>query len=131
MDLSITISPEIDPNAAGEVILSQLNRSARWGYMTQDFDGGDWREIEGVPPLDVRTILLGCFAKCHNEYRRISWWKSDVLGLDLYLYWDGDGCIVIQHADWMLENTDCKKSNEWDWVLEDHWSRNLPADYYK
>jgi hypothetical protein len=128
--LTVQISPDIDANAAGELLLSYINDKARWGYGTSDFLRGDFVEVEGIPPLDVRTCCCGCFAETESQYSRIGWWRSESLGLDLFLHWDGDGTIVFKHAGWMLENGDCKKSYEWEWVEDGHWSLDLPAGYY-
>jgi len=128
--IAITITPDMDANAAGELILTFINDRERWGYMTHEFMRGDFREVTALPSLEVRTICCGYWANSPGEDYKVNWWHSDALGLDIYLHWDGDGTIVIQHADWTLENGDCKKSYGWGWVGDGHWSRDLPPNYY-
>lgn len=125
------ITADLSANAAGEFLLSFFNSSARWGYSTHEFQRGGFREIEGVPPLLARTLCCGCWANTPGEGDRVAWWRSDEMGLDVFLHWDGDGTIVIQSRDWVLENGDCKNSSGWEWVDEDHWSNNLHEDYYE
>jgi hypothetical protein len=130
--LTLAISPEtLDARAAGEVLLSYLNYKDRWGYSTREFLRGNFYPIEGIAPLDVRTCCCGCWANSPGEGDAIDWWRSDELGLDVFLHWDGDGTVVFKTADWILENGDCKNDHDWEWVTDRHWSRDLPPNYYE
>lgn len=119
---NISIGPEIDAAAAGELLLAYLNSEERWGYSTQDFERGNFRKVDALPSLDVRTICCGCWANTPGEGDKISWWRSEELGLDVFLHWDGDGTVVFKSAFWTLENGDCKNDGDWEWVGPDHWS---------
>jgi hypothetical protein len=120
--LFIPISPELGAAEAGELLLSYINDEERWGYSTYEFLRGNFRLIDDLPPLDVRTLCCGCWANTPGQGDQVSWWRSDELGLDVFLHWDGDGTIVFQTAAWTLENGDCKNDGDWEWVTPDHWS---------
>lgn len=130
LELTIKITPDLDANAAGEFLLNYINSKERWGYSTREFQRGDFRPVLGVPPLIVRTCCCGCYAELESQYRRIDWYRSDSLNLEIFLHWDGDGTIVIRHPNWMLENGDCKCAYDWEWVDGDHWTADLSKNYY-
>lgn len=119
---SIMITPALGAAAAGELLLSYLNDEERWGYSTREFKRGNFREVSGLAPLDVRTICCGCWANTPGEGDTVNWWRSDDLGLDVFLHWDGDGTVVFQCPAWTLENGDCKNDGDWEWVGPRHWS---------
>ncbi len=124
--LRLPITPELDAAATGEIILSYINEKERWGYSTREFVRGGFREVDELAPLDARTLCCGCWANTPGEGDTVGWWRSEELGLDVFLHWDGDGTIVFKHADWTLENGDCKNDHDWEWVLPGHWSINYP-----
>ncbi len=58
-----------------------------------------WREL-----LDGETIEYITYHHKDNPKIFVGW------------YWDGDGTLVIGDGDRIVINTDCKKSNRWEWV---------------
>lgn len=129
--MELTINAEtVDPDTLGEAYLSIFSKNERWGYYTHDFDealGAVEMPVDAESDLLYATICAGCYAK--DEIGRIGKWRINSLKVCVYLYWDGDGTIVIVHDDGeILENTDCKKSYGWEFVTPDHWAVRASAD---
>lgn len=134
MKLELDIHPtKCSPDAAGEAIMYYINPDDRWGYWTREMKCPNVIEsnVNIEEELIEATLCCGCFAK--SEYKRISKHILEDHSLAVYLYWDGDGTIVIKHLDegWMLYNGDMKKPYEWEWVEEDNWVYNLSENYYE
>ena len=130
MKLIFDIDPDkTAPDAAGEAIMRQLNGDDRWGYSTHEFHVRSEELPLDENDLLARTLCCGRFAKLEKPTK----WYLPGLGLNLFLYWDGDGTIVFQHMTegWYLYNDDCKKSYGWEWVGKDSWVYDLPPDYYE
>lgn len=116
--------------------MTLLNPSSRWGYTTSEFDNPDLFADGPVNFEDDEiplTLCLGFEAKDQQMQGFVSKFYCDTYGLEIYLYWDGDGTIVFRHKaeDWVLYNTDMKKDYEWEWVDEHSWVNKLPENYYE
>jgi len=121
------------PNLTGELVLYKLNPYQRWGYQTRDFYTSHQPiEVDLDHDLIEATICCGSSAKTENN--RISKYKVwiDTQQLLVYLYWDGDGVIVIKNEEegWVIYNTDMKCDSYWKSLDKDDWVYNLPENYY-
>lgn len=43
-------------------------------------------------------------------------YHSQKLNITVGWYWDSDGTLIFKHKDKYILNTDCKKSNHWEFV---------------
>ena len=140
MKLSLDINSDtLYADTAGEALMQYFvdNKSTdRWGYTTRDFG----KHIKYVTEANVyidselleATFCCG-FYDAHYEYMNIAKYILADEKLAIYLYWEGDGTILIKHLteDWMLVNYDVKKAYGWKWADEEEWVKDLPGNYYE
>lgn len=118
---------DLDADFFGELLLYLFNPSERFGYSTREFNKEC--RVEKIKPdikedLKELTICLGSEAKL--EYSRVDKWVvkiGDSEIVEVFLYWDGDGVIVITDSvfdEWTVFNTDIKKGY-WEWLTPDSW----------
>lgn len=132
MEFTIKVEPEkSDPDFVGELILVLLNKDSRWGYSTHEF-----LVQSAVVPINREkdlfplTLCCGCFGKDEETINRAEKYYIPSFSLTVWLYWDGDGSLVLEHDEgWFLYNGDCKKA-EWSWEGKDSWANKLPGNYY-
>ena len=126
MKFNVDIDNTVDPDFAGEFIMNIINPQYRWGYMTTETTS-EFEEFSETPSLKILTYLKGCFAKtCDLPVTMI---KHIDLNIKVYLWWDGDGTIVIDMDGDYLVNVDMKKHHGWEWNPD--WVDDLPEKYYE
>tara|TARA_Y100000310_G_C20704127_1_gene833249 strand:- start:4871 stop:5332 length:462 start_codon:yes stop_codon:yes gene_type:complete len=148
MRICFEITPDnLSAEQAGEALLQHFvgyDNDYRWGYNTSDFSLENVLQcemIEKVPNDDylkwvdddllAATICCGSYAKIemHNvkKYHLVN---DDLM---VYLFWDGDGTVVIRHIEegWILTNYDIKNASDWHWIDKGSWVNNLPDNYYE
>lgn len=127
MKVQVDITTDLPANVAGEILLMLINPSKRWGYSTTDIVVPGFEVVNEVPSLPVRTLMCGFVAKIPEEYSRIQWFRKE--NLNVYLYWDGDGCVVFEFDGNFLVNSDIKCDYGWEWNPD--WINDLPKGYYE
>lgn len=129
MKLEVNLSPNLDPDFCGELLMWYINPEDRWGYMTDKATGSWYEQDKSTASLEILTILQGCFAKVEGN-KRVTMLYNPYHTVKVYLYWDGDGTIVFELPDGnILTNSDMKKSYGWQWNPE--WIYDLPENYYE
>jgi len=118
MNFTITVNPKGSPNEVGELLRREFFKEE---YET--FGGEKYRKLgcystfelaEGV--VDLGTAPLdndwGANIKVHSAKKII-----DGQEIRMEYWWDGDGDLSFYFPDGsMLSNTDCKKTNNWEYV---------------
>jgi len=115
------INPDMDENVAGELLMDVFNPDERWGYTTRKF------AVEAIkqnvlPEVDRKVLdKINVDESIFDETKSVQKWLIPDLNMNVFLHWDGDGIIVIQHLGegWMLGSGDCKASSCWEWVDDD------------
>ena len=129
MKFEVSITPKLNPNFCGELLMWHINPDDRWGYRTDKTTEGWYEQDKSTASLEILTLLQGCFAKVEGNKPVTMLYNPD-FGVRVYLYWDGDGCIVIELPDGnILTNGDMKKSYSWEWNPD--WIYDLPENYYE
>lgn len=118
MKLVIELNKDTDPNVIGETILQQINPHQRWGYMTRDTAKGiKFVSIESCPVLDPLYNYVEDEEEAYRTYPSY-YYLQLTTGEEFYvgLHWDGDGYLTIHsiREGWTVGNTDCKKSDHWN-----------------
>lgn len=125
---------ELDVNELGEIIRSCVFEKNGYGcYSTFDTVEGFEDQDPSNIPLEIRTLLAGCFAMNTNEIKRMTWRRSEKLNLDVFWFWDGDGTLVFRLPPYgyIIYNNDCKK--DYTWSDDIKWVQGVSPDdtYYR
>lgn len=122
---------DLPADAAGELLMLTLNKEERWGYWTRDFDNNNWSSLDAEHmTLEMRTHMLGCYAKSHEEIKRIDFFANYSMQISMGLYWDSDGVIVFAFPNNLfLVNNDMKKDYNWKWEGESSWVKDVLKDH--
>ena len=119
---AIALAPSLSADLAGELLREVSFVEERGACLCFDLVSGFAPVEPALLSLEVRTVLLGCFAKDPDQVREVTA-AVHPSGLLVAWHWDGDGTLIFQSGDWLLCNSDCKKSYGWtrdelDWVRE-------------
>lgn len=130
MQISFQINTDLEADTAGELFLSFLNPTARWGYSTHEILNNLYTEEQCTFEDDKVASTLCCGVWAKQEAGNIRKVHLPLMGLEVFLFWDGDGTIVFHHIeeDWYLYNDDCKKSYGWHWADENDWVWQAVSD---
>ena len=126
MNQAIEIAPLLSADTAGELLREMSFAEEHGCYTSFDLIPGFLPVDPFTLELSVRTALAGCFANSQDEVKDITAFRHDRSKMLIAWRWDGDGSLVFKTDDFMLSNTDCKKSYGWERHAKGDW-----VDTYK
>lgn len=102
MEFTISINPQDNPNAVGELLRSRFfDEKDGFGCYTSF----DW--APGVQALSDESV---------EDDEGMSWRRATLDNIECRWYWDHDGTLEFHFPDGsFLSNDDCKKDYRWEY----------------
>lgn len=107
----------VSPNVLGELWMNMINPEGRWGYTAANIVVPHQRlEMDLNEPFDdmVCSLVVPYDETAQDVAWHIQKVRFPTLNLTGYMYWDGDGTMVLHHdSGYAVYSTDYKHDDEW------------------